>query len=382
MQIRRYVAADMREALEQVKADLGPEAVILSTREVREGPLSRRALEVTAAMEAEPPPPPAPERAWSEDLQTELRALRQEMRSLGVGAAEIDAWEVRKLRSEVGALRIAMRDAQGSLRVAAAARGDVCAAMAPEQASLCARLLAQGVEDVVAEDLVRTAGLRVPARELEAELRRMVEKTVRCAPPLWERRGARVAVFVGPTGVGKTTTLAKVAARAVARRRRVALLTVDTYRIGAFEQLARYGEILDVPAAVAKDARELRTHLSRFKDRDLVLVDTGGRSPRDERALEEAAERLRGAGEAEVHLTLAAATPPPELAATLQCYESFRPTHIDFTKLDETERPGALLNAAARAEAQFSFLCAGQRVPEDIEPARAPDVAERVLAEP
>jgi len=173
--------------------------------------------------------------------------------------------------------------------------------------------------------------------------------------------------FVGPTGVGKTTTLAKLAAVAShVERKRVAVITVDTYRIAAVEQLQTYTRLLDVPLTVARTTQEVIEARATYADYDLLLVDTVGRSPRATDSLSELAELVSAAQPDERHLLLDAGA---GAAATRQTLEGFRvlgPTHLALAKLDQVATVGEALLAALDAGLPFSYLTTGQSVPEDL----------------
>ncbi|MCI0341099.1 MAG: hypothetical protein L0216_08070 [Planctomycetales bacterium] len=196
--------------------------------------------------------------------------------------------------------------------------------------------------------------------------------------------GARRVALVGPTGVGKTTTLAKLAAAAALRdRRRVGLLTMDTYRIAAVEQLGRYAEILGVPVRTAHAPADLSRDADALAGEglDLLLLDTAGRSPRDEIRLRELAGFLEAFRPDETHLVLAAPTASSALLGALHRYGRFAPGRILLTKLDEAERYGFVLDVAARSRLPFSYLATGQDVPEDLEVAAPGRLARLVLGE-
>ncbi len=186
--------------------------------------------------------------------------------------------------------------------------------------------------------------------------------------------------MVGPTGVGKTTTIAKIAARAaLVDRRAVALVCLDDYRVGGAEQLQRYADLIGVPMEVANNGKALKCALQRFAAADLVLVDTAGRSPRDQRALTQTGAVLSGAGEPiETHLCLPAwLASAIELRAVVELYaETLRPRRLVATKIDEAIYHGSIVTAQVLAGVPYSYFTTGQRVPEDLEIASASQLAE------
>jgi flagellar biosynthesis protein FlhF len=185
------------------------------------------------------------------------------------------------------------------------------------------------------------------------------ERLIPCRAP-WLHEGRHVIAVVGPTGVGKTTTLAKMAARAIMEaRKRVAFVTLDTYRIGATEQLARYGEIMGAPVLVARDRGELGRAMERVADVDLVLIDTAGRSTPEDIARQ-------------------AATGASELAAVADRYRALQPDRLIVSKVDEAAGPGGILSASVRICRPISCVADGQRVPEDLHALTGPQLVELV----
>jgi flagellar biosynthesis protein FlhF len=217
----------------------------------------------------------------------------------------------------------------------------------------------------------------------KARLRSMVEQEVHCTAPITAVPGQRrVVALVGPTGVGKTTTIAKLAANFRLRDGiRMGLVTVDTYRIAAVEQLRTYAEIIDLPMKVVTSPREMRRALDELSGLDLVLIDTAGRSPRDELKIQELKSLLAEAQVDEVHLVLSLAASPRNLQATAEKFAPAGTTAMILTKLDEAVGMGSLLSVARRVPLPVSYLTTGQDVPDDIELASARRVARLVLGE-
>ncbi len=192
---------------------------------------------------------------------------------------------------------------------------------------------------------------------------------------------SRIIALVGPTGVGKTTTIAKLAAHdALVLGKRVALVSMDDYRLAGAEQLARFGELMDVPCTVAPDAAALAYEISRLGRVDRIYVDTPGRSPRSHTAHAHLAGALSGVG-ASSFLCVSAATRSQELLAILGHHDDLELRAIVVTKLDEAELAGAALTAALRTGLPLSHFATGQRVPEDIEVASPERLASLFLGE-
>ena len=192
----------------------------------------------------------------------------------------------------------------------------------------------------------------------------------------------RTIALVGPTGVGKTTTIAKLAAKfRLTHNLHVGLITLDTYRIAAVEQLRTYAQIIGVPLHVAADEAELRRAIERCRGCDVVLIDTAGRSPRNADRLHELRDLIAAAQPHEVHLVLASTCKQRELMETVARFSEVRTDHIIFTKLDEAVTFGTMINVARSVDKRLSYLTTGQEVPHMIEPTRPERLAALVMGE-
>jgi flagellar biosynthesis protein FlhF len=167
--------------------------------------------------------------------------------------------------------------------------------------------------------------------------------------------------------VGKTTSLAKLAAHlALKKKMKVLLMTLDGYRIGAVEQLRSYAGLMGIPFRFVADVSELPQIIEENSQRDYILIDTAGRSPRDLSAMQHLADFLRRSEHIERHLVLSASTKPSDMRKTMDQFEICRPGHLLFTKLDETSTPGPILNELVRTQKCFSYYTDGQQVPDDL----------------
>ncbi|MFO7578003.1 MAG: GTPase [Pelovirga sp.] len=206
---------------------------------------------------------------------------------------------------------------------------------------------------------------------------------VQTGGPLWSAGDAQKKIsLIGATGVGKTTTIAKLAARAISESgARVALVTIDTYRIAAVEQLKVYGEIMGIPVEVVFSPDQLQESFRRHRDKDLILIDTAGRSPQDQARIEELDSFLGSHSEVENLLVLAAPTAERLQQKSLEAFGRLPISGLIFTKLDETDSCGCLINLPLQCNLPIHCLTNGQNVPEDLLPADPQLVAEIVMGE-
>ena len=412
MQVKVFEAPDMATALKLVKESLGPEALILSTRSVRKGKgglLGKPVLEVTAAIES-PEPAPRPVMPPSAAANLYGRALGAAPANEPVAAEPevnyADLWRRRKvidpleqeldaLKGQVSSLNVdSLRSEINELKalVKGAVEGRVGAESAPAArrpgqpaiVRMMEALLARGLNEAVAEVIVKRALRNYPPKDrsitLEAFLAAAMVDLIRVTHPLAPGRGPRTLALIGPTGVGKTTTVAKLAADFLLNQgRKIALVTIDIYRIAAAEQLKVYGEIMQLPVDVVLSPEQLRQVLERHRDKDLILIDTAGRSPRDKAGIDELEKFIGEGSGVENHLVLSATTREQELFGAIRRFGRLPIDSLIFTKLDECEGLGSILNVHFKHDCPLSYLTNGQRVPEDLLPADPRQLAGMVM---
>lgn len=238
-------------------------------------------------------------------------------------------------------------------------------------------LVEADVPDELARELIQKLMLHVTPGQLAdtaatmASLTAMIEQQIPCARSLVLTAGRRqIAIVVGPTGVGKTTTLAKLAGQlGVQQGYRLGLITVDTYRVAAVEQLRTYADIINLPMKIVANAAEMHEALDSFADCDLVLIDTAGRSPHDDRKLDELKQLIEAASPDHIFLVLSLASGANALRSAADRFAAVRPTSLVLSKLDEAVGCGGLLSAARDIGLPISYFTTGQEVPRDLEPA-------------
>ena len=245
------------------------------------------------------------------------------------------------------------------------------------------KLTSAGIEENLARDLISRVRRQMlpeisnfPAA-VQDMLIAIVQQDIQCVVPISPVPGRReIVTFVGPTGVGKTTTLAKLAGHFALREgRRIGIITIDNYRVGAVEQVRNYAEILDVPIRTASNANELRKAIDELADVDMILIDTAGKSPSDGSKLNELREILQVASSNHILLVLSLAGGASMLPNIVASFKDILPTSLVLTKLDELVTYGCLLSAASHISIPMSYVTTGQDVPAQFEPANAARLA-------
>lgn len=397
MRVKKFHGATLAEAVERVKQEMGPDALILQTRRI--SPTSvwawmrrRTTVEVTAAMAAGEAaavgsagaaghrPQPLP------DAGGNMRGDRREPAGSpdlpphrvtdAAGTPNIAA-DVQQVKEMVGAI-------WRQVQVARQVLEDAAPPLYPETLEPIYQALQQSEVEPSLARYVTDALLENSEGKGEGLLRQeamgMLERLLGPGRPIELNGRCRVVAVVGPTGVGKTTTLAKLAAHhALGMRKKVALVTLDTFRVGAVEQIRTYAQIAGLPSYVAGNPEEMVAILDRLRDQDLVLIDTAGRNPRDELRMSELKAFWTARRPDEVHLVLSATV---RYSDALEIIERHRDPGFDrilFTKLDETVHHGLILNLSVVAQRSLSYVTTGQSVPEDIAVARPGDLAKLIL---
>lgn len=389
MKIKHYQAPDMRQALRQVRDAQGPDAVILSSRRINGG------VEVVAAVDFEEAPAdtygqqteryeqqaasPAPQPARAPASRPDVR-IRD-------GAGRSDGFDT--LRAEasmpMAEAHPGVNDELRNLRqmletqLATLAWNDLTR-RAPIQTELLKQLTMLGLGQDLCAELVAQLPGKLELAEAHRLALALIARRIAVADEKWIETGGVVAI-VGPTGVGKTTLMAKLAARWVMRHgpRSIALVSADAVRIGAQEQIHTLGRLLGAPAYAVSGVHELPDMLDHLADRRLILIDTAGLSQRDERLADEL-EMLAGvSSRLETTLVLSAAAQAGAIEESMEAFAAARPSTCVLTKLDEATSLGGAVSALIRSELPLAYLSDGQRVPEDLSPARAHQLIARAV---
>ncbi|PUA36278.1 flagellar biosynthesis protein FlhF [Paenibacillus elgii] len=414
MRVKRYVVDSMPDALQKIRTDLGKDAVIINTKEIRSGGFlgmfSKKKIEVIAATDsaagsgqpasgksatatlAKPVAPAAtslvnsPAAATAYGMQRDREREAQPALSFpevpdvlppspppqaapaGAQPASVSGRAKEDtLLEEIKQMKEMMQKLS-SQRMPEAAQDPVF--MELERRLLDQEIDSQTVQELLARVAEEAEAEDVPVTEQFAlqSLRTQLQTLLQPQGGKGIASDTRIAHFVGPTGVGKTTTIAKLAAEQVLKhRRKVGFITSDTYRIAAVEQLKTYATILNVPLEVVFSPLDLNKALENLKDCDLIFMDTAGRNFRNEMYVSELNALLQSEGKSETFLVLSLTTKYKDMKAITYNFSKFKLDKVLFTKKDETDSYGAVVNLIRDFGLQTSYIANGQSVPDDIE---------------
>ncbi len=346
MQPKKYTAKTIQDAIALVKEDLGADAMILDTRKLpgeygRPVGTNELLFEVTAVPEQKPEHsaiPPTAKSYLSGSIRSELMSIK----------------EMLYLMNNSGSI-------WGRVK------------MNPGVINLYGMLLRKGIDESFVQQFLEKSGAFKDDEEngldhlRERTFKEILKVIKTCNPFKANNKKQIIASFFGPTGVGKTTTIAKLAANLCLKQKKsVGLVSIDNYRVAAMEQLKTYARILGVPCLPAFNKKDMRFALSRLKDRDVILIDTAGHSHYDYDHINELITLLGDDIPIEKHLVLSVTTNETEMEAAAENFGRLGLQSYVFTKLDEAKSRGAIINQIMKIKAPISFVTNGQRVPEDI----------------
>lgn len=401
MRVKRYIVNALPEAVSMIRTDLGKDAVILETKEIKVGGFMgmfrKKRMEVIAAVESGASKQGGtglPQRKPSPEVNAVVEQILQTAQRSSAAAAVMEPPPqpdppVSDKRMEREQFIInEIRDLREYMVKLSRQQSDLHALSEPMLA-LKERLQEQELEGEWIDKLIEALSEseknaeRVYDRvELWNEARRMLEEWLQPYNNAEISRDARVVHFVGPTGVGKTTTIAKLAAeQTIKRGRNVGFITSDTYRIAAVDQLRTYANILNVPLEVVFSPMDLPKAYKGLSDRDLILMDTAGRNFRSELHVSEVISLLQSNEPNETVLVLSLTGKTTDMAIIAERFSKYGIQKVLFTKLDETSIYGAIMNLVLKHGLHPTYLASGQNVPDDIERFKAGKYIELLLGD-
>ncbi|MCU0609229.1 MAG: flagellar biosynthesis protein FlhF [Chitinispirillaceae bacterium] len=401
MNMKKFVAESMREALSEVKKELGENAVILKTRKLPGTgfPFSGTSIEVTAAIDDESVAKsafnpitvgkpgvygrPRPSCIIDSSEQVEIRPWTPPVISRSGRSAVSDKDDARyaEIREDIRNLSAMVKSVITSVREKSPKSAD-SGEFTGGWAVLYKRLVDSEVKPAIAGSLIKNlqASGIISEALAESKMADLLSGNFTVAGPIkCKANGPVVAVFVGPTGSGKTTTIAKLAAHCrLSRKKKVSIITADTYRIAAIDQIRTFADIVKVGLHVVFSPEEAVAALAMCADDDLVFIDTAGRSQRNTEHMAELKDLLATIHPDEVHLVMSATTKDSDLIDTVNRYRDLGINRLLFTKLDETVHVGNVFNTVSTSGIPVSFFSQGQSVPDDIELAQPVSFVKRL----
>jgi flagellar biosynthesis protein FlhF len=398
MNVKRYIVKDINEAMIKIKSELGRDAVILNTRKIKNpgvlGMFKKPLVEVVAAIDE------GDTAAKKSDLNDkELQQLRDELKkvveerqkkveTIKDTKKEDEKREIDELKEMVLNLsqKIDSQNVEASQAQLLVVNDQPSKVIEMDRLESLLR-----DKDLTEESMKRIRQILKGRLNIDESTDQNILNTVRLiVKEILEEpytidehsEGKRIFVFVGPTGVGKTTTLAKLAARlSLINSKTVGLITADTYRIAAVDQLKTYSEILGLPLKVIYEPEEISDALNRYSDKDCVLIDTAGRSHKSDELLQDLKGILTYVENPEIFLVISMTTGYKDIKSILDSYKFLDDYKLLLTKLDETSSLGNVLNIKLETGKPLSYFTIGQSVPDDIEVANVDKIADYIVGE-
>jgi flagellar biosynthesis protein FlhF len=407
MRVKKYIVDSMPEALQKIRIELGKDAVIINTKQIRVGGFlglfSKKKIEVVAATDIHPPSTstvkttptqvpmqqpmqqPVPQQVPFIPVQSSIQYPVNQTQASSMASDDTLLKEMKQMKEMM--LRLTTPGtAVVQDETDAANRENLINDLF---ARMQAKLIKQDVRPDLAASIIKEvsseskdkAGKLTNFEAKQAVVDRLVKiLTKQPIEPI--HNWTRMIHFVGPTGVGKTTTIAKLAAEQVLKyRKSVGLITSDTYRIAAIDQLRTYASILDVPLEVVFSPLDLQKAMEKMQDKDIILMDTAGRNFRSDMAVSELQSLLRTDEKRDTILVLSLCMKYSDMHAVMDKFNKFGVEKVLFTKSDETETIGSIINLFSDFSLSLSYITDGQNVPEDIRLADPRTMANELVGE-
>ncbi|MBV4426928.1 flagellar biosynthesis protein FlhF [Clostridium tyrobutyricum] len=361
MIVRKYKARNMHEAILKIRRELGKNAVIISQRKIRKsgllGLFSQKIFEVTVTADNSDTRD-INDYDTTESIEAFKKAVKHKTHDLERINNEDIIKEVKDMRNMLNNVM------QNSIGIG--------------KSKLQLKLENSDLNTSVINNIMREMSTITGDLEDREKLRLVVQNMIRVD----HRKLDKTVVLVGPTGVGKTTTIAKLAGKmALVENKKVGLITIDTYRIGAVEQLRTYADIINIPFKVVLNVKDMEKAIESMEDCDVILVDTTGRSSKNKMQISELRTFIDKLNTDNIHLVISCTTKNSDIDVIVNGYKQLNYNNVIITKLDETCTYGSILNIENSSSKPISFVTTGQNVPEDIKCMDSDELTKLVLGE-
>ncbi|NMM61440.1 flagellar biosynthesis protein FlhF [Clostridium sp. P21] len=400
MIIKRYIVNSMNEAVTRIRYELGKDAVIVSQRKVRKkgllGFFSKKVLEVTAAVDNNKSGTKNIKK--KENVEESIQAIKNIMNKRleegtnynGENSVEVNDNSVK--RTEVlfdENYKSLLDKSNENLINEVKEMKNILGQIVKESNLTIGKSKIQlylekiDVEDKIIEKMINEMKV-IPENITDKEkVRKVMERiVVSKSEAIKSENESNIIVLVGPTGVGKTTTIAKLAGKmSLLENKKVGLITIDTYRIGAVEQLKTYADIMNIPFKVVLTIKEMESAVESMNDCDAILIDTTGRSSKNTMQISELRAFIEKVNTDNVHLVVSCTTKNRDIDVILNGYKPLNYNNIIITKLDETSTYGSIINICEGAKKPISFITTGQNVPDDIKSMTSKEITNLILGE-
>lgn len=383
MMIKRFLGKSVAEAMNMVKSELGENAVILHTKRIKSNNIfkfwEKEKVEILAAHEGKQQERP-------KHKSDHHKPVKQDFKSRIYEADEQDSAikkDYNSIENEVSNIKDMVAEIKKTLSTSPAIgeSGQIAAKTLKDE--ITASLRKKGFSQELIDKFIKSVSEKneMTVDNFKQLFREYLQSELSSEYEAFEFK-SKINVFIGPTGVGKTTTLAKLASNCVLNEnKKVGFLTLDTYRIAAVEQLKIYSEILNMPLEVAYNTSSIKESLENLSDSDIILVDTAGRSHRNKMHMKEIRRFLDSIPEKDIFLVISANYNIEDISDIVDEYNFIDDFNIIITKLDETSKQAVVMNVLHKYKRKISHITFGQNVPDDISGLVVSDFIEKVLKE-